>query len=172
MGTIDFSEMIEIPCETESGFIVTDIKTADWCIAKIGEAEKRMQERADLVSGYMRKLVDWLEKNNAPDRQTVEYMRETVRPWAEIEIMKGKAKSIKLPCGTVGVRAGRDSIQIDDEEAAILWAKAFKPEAVKVEEHILKSQLAGTDCPHYHTETSPASFYVKPDESLFKLEDK
>ena len=163
--------MIEIPCETESGFIVTDMKTADWCIAKIGEAEKRIEERRKLVDGYKKKLDAWLDKESAADFNTIEYMKETVRPWAELEIMKGKAKSIKLPCGTVGVRAGRESIQVDDEEAAILWAKAFKPEAVKVEEKILKSQLAGTDCPHYHTETSPASFYVKADESLFKLEE-
>ena len=165
---IDLTNFDELPMETES-FEVVDMKSADWCIAKIGEAKRRIEERRAIVAEYKKRLEERLAETNIADVRQVEFMESLLRPWAEIEIMKGKTKSLKLPCGTLGLRAGRESVVIDDESAAIEWAELFKPEAVKITKSILKSEVKGTDAPGYHVETSPHKFKVEPSEKLFGM---
>jgi hypothetical protein len=167
---IDLTNFDELPMDTES-FGVIDMKSADWCIAKIGEAKRRIQERNAIVAEYKRRLDARLAETNIADVRQVEFMESLLRPWAELEIMKGKTKSLKLPCGTLGMRAGREVINVDDKAAAIEWAETWKPDAVKTTKSILKSKLAGTDCPYYHMDINPHTFYVKPDAGLFKLEE-
>jgi phage host-nuclease inhibitor protein Gam len=167
---LDLTDFTELPIEKEA-FEVTDMKSADWCIAKIGEAYSRIEQRRAIVAEYQRKLAERLAETNKADEETVSYMESLLRPWAELEIMKGKTKSLKLPCGTLGLRAGRESVVIDDEAAAIEWAELFKPEAVKITKSILKSEVKGTDAPGYHVETGSHTFYCKPDAGLFKLEE-
>jgi phage host-nuclease inhibitor protein Gam len=167
---IDLTNFDELPMETDS-FEVVDMKSADWCIAKIGEAKRRIQERTAIVAEYKKRLDERLAETNIADVRQVDFMESLLRPWAELEIMKGKTKSLKLPCGTLGLRAGRESVVIDDEAAAIEWAELFKPEAVKITKTIYKSEINGTDAPGYHVETGAHTFYVKPDAGLFKLEE-
>ena len=45
---LDLTDFDELPMETNS-FEVVDMKSADWCIAKIGEAKRRIQERTAIV---------------------------------------------------------------------------------------------------------------------------
>jgi phage host-nuclease inhibitor protein Gam len=167
---LDLTDFDELPMETNS-FEVTDMKSADWCIAKIGEAKRRIEERNAIVAEYKKRLDERLAETNIADVRQVEFMESLLRPWAEMEIMKGKTKSLKLPCGTLGLRAGRESVVIDDEAAAIEWAELFKPEAVKITKSIYKSEINGTDAPGYHVETGAHTFYCKPDAGLFKLEE-
>jgi hypothetical protein len=138
-------------------------------MAKIGEAKKAMLARKELADYYHKRIDKWLENANIADARDVEFMESLIRPWAEIEIMKGRKKSITLPCGVAKIIPGRDSVEVYDEPAALAWAKTFKPEAVKVTESILKSEIKGTDAPGYKIKQGYPKFSAKPNAELFGL---
>lgn len=62
-----------------------------------------------------------------------------------LAVAKGKARSVLLEFGRVGRKMSRGSIEIVDEKAAVAWAEAHIPEAVKVEKSVLKLPLAGLE---------------------------
>jgi phage host-nuclease inhibitor protein Gam len=124
MKDITWSDLIddvdEVQKEIATDFAVTDLQSADWCLRKVESAERNIQRRRDFVTAYRAKLDAWLEKANAADFRTTERMAELLRPWAEKEIaIDGKRKSVSLPTGTVGFRESPDSIEVEDERAAI-----------------------------------------------------
>ena len=118
------------------------------------------------------KFDDRLAETNIADVRQVVFMESLLKPWAELEIMKGKSKHVDLPSGRLSVISGRESVVVDDETAAIEWAELFKPEAVKISKTIYKSEIKGTDAPGYHVETSPHKFKVEPSEKLFGMPEQ
>lgn len=52
-----------------------------------------------------------------------------------------KKKSVKLLTGTIGYHSGKESIHISDKTKALAWAKTNCPDAIKVEESLLKTPL-------------------------------
>ncbi|MFA5377241.1 MAG: host-nuclease inhibitor Gam family protein [Dehalococcoidia bacterium] len=123
-------------------FAVTEMSSAHWCMRKIWEARLRMAERADLAQKELARIQAWLDKENAADLESVAYLESKLEPWVEAAIDGGKKRSINLPFGIAGFRHTPDKLEIKDEAAALAWAKANKPEAVKVRESILKEPLA------------------------------
>jgi len=168
----DWQEVDDLLWDEPEPTAIMSIKEIDYYVARIGRNQQRIEEIERRGNDLINRMRERIAEATKAYRNDVDYCTAMIKEPTEIEIMKGKAKSLKLPCGTVGVRIGRESVVIDDEDAAIEWAETFKPEAVKVEKHILKSEINGTACPGYHVERGANSFYCKPDSDLFRLEEK
>ncbi len=167
---MNFEDMIEV--EEQASFEVTDLKSADWCISKIGEARRKIQERTEVIQEYIAKFEARLKQLNKADEDTIQAMTAFLRPWAEVEIAKGKSKTVKLPCGEISLRSGREAIEVTDEEAALAWCEVNNPEAIKIKTSLLVSKLDKNNLPPgTKKEFGATTFSVRPDAGLFKLEE-
>lgn len=104
-------------------FEVTDEASAEWVLEKL---EENAKARALIDEQYQRMLARheaWrtealkeLDDNDA-------YFHGLLRPWAEAKLAGGKKKSVKLPSGTVGFRAGSGTYKLGDEKVTATSAK-------------------------------------------------
>ncbi|MBW2037425.1 MAG: host-nuclease inhibitor Gam family protein [Deltaproteobacteria bacterium] len=151
-------------------FEVRDLQSADWCVAKVIQAEHRIQERKLLVVQYIEKLDAYLINANKDDYSTIEFFRQQLEPWVEDYLREQKRKSVKLPHGTAGFRQGQESIEVLDEERALVWCKENLPEAIKITESIRKTEIknaitAGGAVPDgVKLKQGERRFYVKEEE--------
>lgn len=113
-------------------FEVTDEASAEWVLEKL---EENAKARALIDEQYQRMLARheaWrtealkeLDDNDA-------YFYGLLRPWAEEKLAGGKKKSVKLPSGRVGFRAGSKTYMLDGEKVAATSARLLS--FVKVED--------------------------------------
>lgn len=126
----------------EPAFTIDSLDTANWALSKISRAMARIAERRGAAEAYKAKIDAWLAGANETDGATVERLTDMLKPWAEVEIAKaGKAKHVKLLGGEVGYRQSPGHLEVRDEAAAMAWAEAHCPEAVKVEKRLVKTPL-------------------------------
>ena len=97
-------------------FTVTDEASAEWCLEKL---EENAKARALIDEQYKRMIARheaWradalkeLDENDA-------YLQSLLRPWAAEKLADGKKKSVKLPSGRVGFRAGGETWKMGAEK--------------------------------------------------------
>lgn len=113
-------------------FEIVDAQDASWVVRKIVEARAR-QER----------VREWAAREQKAARREEEFLLRRFGPslqaWMQ-ENAKGK-KTVRLLDGTVGVRRKRMTLHIEDRELLLDWCRRNLPDAVKVEEDILKTPL-------------------------------
>jgi len=143
-------------------FIVDSLEKVDWACGKAGLAMHRIADRTALVKKYKSELDKWLLEQNHPDEQTINYMTGVTREFATAEIEKqGKKRSIAVPCGTVGLRKGSVSVDIQDEKKALAYCREHAPSAIK--ESLLKPELKKLEAGDGFTlVTGEEIFYIKP----------
>lgn len=129
--------------ETEKKpFAVTDEASAEWAMEKL---EENAKARALVDEQYQRMIARheaWradalkeLDENDA-------YLQSLLRPWAEAKLAGGKKKSVKLPSGTVGFRAGSGTYKFGDEKVTatsaelLAFVKTDDASYIKVEESV------------------------------------
>ena len=108
---------------TRKPFAVTDEASAEWAMEKI---EENAKARALIEEQYQRMIArheawrkDALKELDDNDA----YFHGLLRPWAEEKLAGGKKKSVKLPSGTVGFRAGSGTYKFGDEKVTATSAK-------------------------------------------------
>mgnify|MGYP006921335240 CR=1 FL=1 len=121
-------------------FQVHDVKSAEWVLEKMQEAEAQARayetQAADIMTNlakltkFHRSKAEWLRA--CYGSQLEEVAREN--------LPKGKRTWSSL-FGSVAFRTTAPRLDIVDEADAIAWAKAYYPEAVKVKESLLKSNI-------------------------------
>ena len=104
-------------------FEVTDEASAEWVLEKL---EKNAKARALVEEQYERMIArheawraDALKEIDESDA----YFHGLLRPWAEAKLAGGKKKSVKLPSGRVGFRAGSLSYMFGDEKVTATNAR-------------------------------------------------
>ncbi len=128
--------------ETRPAFTIDSLQKANWAISKISRAEASIAQRQIAAEAYKAKVDAWLAQANKDDIATVDAITGMLKPWAEVEIAKaGKTKHVKLLGGEIGYRQSPSHLEVTDEAAAIAWAEAHCPEAVKVEKRLVKTPL-------------------------------
>jgi hypothetical protein len=133
---IDAEVDIEVLRTVPKAFEIADENTANWLVKKVVAARQ-----------YGERVKEWAEQERRRaerEEATLLYLfgRQLER-WVkgEIERLAGKKKSICLPGGTVGFRRVNASLQVDDEQTVLLWAKRNCPQAVVVKESLSRSEL-------------------------------
>lgn len=117
-------------------FIVNDIGSANWVVRRVMEARaysQAIKEWADIEATRARREEEFLLQHFGAGLQQV--LSE------EMERARGRRKSLKLPAGTIGLRSEPLRLRVEDEDAALAWAKEHLPEAVRVTERVSRTAL-------------------------------
>ena len=123
-------------------FTVTDEASAEWCLEKL---EENAKARA-LIEEQYKQMISRYEKWRADALAEIEgndlYLKGLLQPWAAEKIADGKKKSVKLPSGRVGFRAGGETWKIGAEKVEatnpvlLAFAKENDDSFVKVQESV------------------------------------
>ena len=136
------SEQIAAYGAEKERFAVTDEASAEWCLEKMEENEKA---RALIEEQYKRMIArheKWREEALAELDNSDAYLKGLLLPWAQKKVADGKKKSLKLPSGRIGFRAGSTSYMIGEDKVTATHPKllAFVKEDyaafIKVEESV------------------------------------
>lgn len=117
-------------------FSVVDLRSANWVIRKIHDARayaEAVKEWAEAEAHRAQAEEDGLLLMFGPGLRAV---LET-----EIERAKGRRKSVNLPAGTMGLRCEPQRLRVEDESAALEWARKHCPGAIRTTERISRTAL-------------------------------
>lgn len=110
------SEQIATYGTEKERFTVTDEASAEWCLEKM---EENAKARA-LIEEQYKRMIERHEKWRADALAEIEgsdlYLKGLLEPWAAEKIADGKKKSVKLPSGRVGFRAGGETWKMGAEK--------------------------------------------------------
>ena len=136
------SEQIATYGTEKERFTVTDEASAEWCLEKM---EENAKARA-LIDEQYKQMTARYEKWRADALAEIEgndlYLKGLLQPWAAEKIADGKKKSVKLPSGRVGFRAGGETWKIGAEKVEatnpvlLAFVKENDDSFVKVQESV------------------------------------
>lgn len=136
------SEQIAAYGEEKERFAVTDEASAEWCLEKLEEnakARKLVNDQfAEMVYRYEKWKSDSLQELNRSDK----YLKGLLQTWAVEKLADGKKKSVNLPSGRVGFRAGGETWKMGAEKieattpALLAFVKENDDSFVKVQESV------------------------------------
>lgn len=168
--------------EEKKRFTVTDESSAEWVLEKIAECEKN---RADIDAQYNKmteRYTAWRDKQMAEVDSNEDYLKSLLPEWVGAKLAGSKKKSITLPSGRVGFRAGATSFfyggkKVDKNDAGLVsLVKEMAPEFIETKESVkwadFKRKLQAADNGKVVTtdgeivegmtcSTSEPTFYVK-----------
>jgi hypothetical protein len=116
-----------IAAEIENGFRVTDERTASWVVRKVVECRsyaERVRGSADQELRRAQHDEQWLLRRFGAE----------LEGWLRQELARrgGRARSVPLPAGTVGLRRSVGRIDVVDELSVVRWCERSLPEALRV----------------------------------------
>lgn len=115
------------PTPVREPWRITSLGTADWVMRRLADVRA-------LAGEYRDQIALWEDAARRTDLVGA-WFETRLKEWA-IEARTKDRKSFPLAHGTVTTRQAAAAIKVDDEEAAIRWAKAYCVDAVKVEESL------------------------------------
>lgn len=131
-------------------FAVTDEASAEWAMEKL---EENAKARALIEDQYQRMIARheaWREDALKEIEESDAYFYGLLRPWVEEKLAGGKKKSVKLPSGTVGFRAGTGTYKFGEEKVTatnaelLVFVKNDDASFIKVEESVRWSDYKKT----------------------------
>lgn len=154
--------------EAQAPFTVDSLSKASWAAARILEAQERIAQRTELARSYKARIDAWLFDANAPDLNSMDYLRSLLKPWVEDQVARQqRSRTVLLPTATVQLRKLPDRIDIIDRDAALAYCKTNHPEAIVVKEEVSKSAVRslifteGEAVPGVEAELGHDELYVK-----------
>ncbi len=157
----DLPESVIALGHSDANGIVRRIAEARREIELIGEQEAeeiaRIRARAAELKQAWEARIAWLDERYG----------ESLKAFAAANLEGKKVRSIKLLSGVVGFRKNPSSLAIVDKDAALEWAKANLPDAIKVVESVgvspLKLHVEATGESLEFAEYTPAfdKFYIE-----------
>jgi hypothetical protein len=161
-NAMDAEVDIEVLKAVPKAFEINSEDTANWLVKKVIAARQ-----------YAERVTKWAEQEQRRaerEESTLMFLfGRQIEKWTrdEIEKFQGRRKSISLPAGMLAIRHVNAKIIIDDEAAVIEWAKGNVPAAVKVTEHLLKSEI-DAHCKQ-SGELPPRGIHVEPEREQFSI---
>ena len=127
---------LEVLKSVPKQFCIEDDMSANWLIKKITATRQ-----------YAQRVKEWAESETRRaerEESTLMFLfGRQIERWArdEVEKLNGKRKSIALPAGTLGFRTINPSLQVDDEQVVIRWARKNCAGAIVVVEKLSRTTL-------------------------------
>jgi hypothetical protein len=150
-------------------FRITSIDMAAWAARKVVAARERMAARTALSSQYKARIDRWLERANAEDRESAEFLTGHLRPFAESEIAKQRrSRTLQLPGATVSLRKKPDRVEILDESVLIAYCEENYPEALVVSKSVSKAAITARV---RSGELPPAVDFIPGEDELYIKSD-
>lgn len=187
------SEILQTPSAepilTEDGFIVDPVSGEIAGLSEISpnedlksQTEKYLERRARvnaraeglrremdvLIAGVRERFETMIREQESRIKWLDHVFGPGAQAFAAERLSGGKAKSLKLPWGTIGFRAKPERFAVLQPDAALEWAKANLPGAVQVKESVLVSEIPQAARPHlpagvfeWRQAGTEQEFYVK-----------
>jgi len=128
------------PDRPKEHFVVDRLERAIWASRKLAAIRRKEAEAKAEAKAQIALITDWLQGVTDECAQEASYFEGLLAPWVLSQIADGKKKSVKLPGVMLGFRAGGKTT-VYDEAQLLAWAKAHKPELVRVKEEVAKAAL-------------------------------
>ena len=109
-GTIDFST-----------FSVESLESANKAMRALANAQRRIDERRELVLAEARKLDDWFLTASKSDQQTVTFFTESLKNYMVKVRQESGEKSLSLPDGEISSRSIPAKAQVSDLDVFLKW---------------------------------------------------
>ena len=120
-------------------FAIRDAATANWLVRRVVEA----REHAVRAKAWAATKVRRVEREES---QLLYLFGQQLQTWvrAELERLRHRRRTVFLPDGQVGYRRNPGRMLVEDEAAALAWAREHCPEAVRVTLSLNKTVLRET----------------------------
>lgn len=173
---------LDVTEQAEERFQIDDIPKAEWALKKIAHYNRIKAKRKAEYEQMKADNEHWYQQETAEADRQIEYFQALLQPFAEKELEGSKKKSVALPSGKIGFRAGTQKFFLgadevkNDNPALIGFVKASLPELLKVKESVdwatMKKDLValgngkvitkdGEIVPDMRVETGGVKFYVE-----------
>lgn len=140
--------------ETQS-FVIDDLSKAEWAMKKIAHSKAKITD-LQTQAQKMRNDVDmWLQKEAEHETNNIAYFEALLQPFIAEQLKDSKKKSLSLPSGKAGYRAGAtkfkfNGVEVDSKLPDLIeYVKANSPDFIKKTETVkwadYKKTLTVTD---------------------------
>ncbi len=167
-------------------FTVTDAASAEWCMEKLAEKAAAREQVETQYQKMVKRYEKWRTDSLARLNDDENYFYQLLAPWVAEQLAGSKKKSITLPCGRVGFRAGGKTFRLNGEKVVntspdlLQFVKQANAEFVDVKESVkwgdYKKTLQvakdgrvvtadGEIIPGMSVEVEPAKFYAEVNPS-------
>lgn len=129
----DAEDMVEHDMPEKERFTVTDMASAEWCMEKIAEKRRKIQELNEAHDEMIDRYTRWWDKETGKLEEEIRHLESLLQPWAEKELEGQKKRSVNLPSGRVGFRKGMDTWSINGtlitnmHKEMTAWARKYCP---------------------------------------------
>ena len=123
-------------------FIIDDLAKAEWAMKKIAKRQGELvilQEQAERMKADIDK---WLLRETTEKQDDISYLENLLKPFAESSIQGTKKKSLALPSGKIGFRAGAKNFVLNGTKVTntmpelITFVKGSSPEFIETKESV------------------------------------
>ena len=120
-----------------SEFVIDDLSKAEWALKKIAASRKEISSKTAQAEKMKQDIDKWLEEEIKTHTDDVVKFEILLMPFVNSQIEGTKKKSLKLPSGKVGFRAGSNKFLIGGIEASskneslISFAEKSMPEFIE-----------------------------------------
>jgi hypothetical protein len=123
-------------------FSVDSDDAAAWTARKIAQAEARIGERKAQAEQYKERIDTWFAIASRRDIASIEFLKTLLKRYV-IDAVAGLARgrTLHLPGVDIALRKRPDTVEILNEEAAIVYCTTYLPVAVEVKRSLIKSKL-------------------------------
>jgi hypothetical protein len=111
---------------------IASIGQADWCMQRLADIQRRVVQYTDEIALWQAAL------RNV--QAASDWFQDRLMEWG-VEQRTAARKTFPLAHGTVRTTEHKARMQVDDEKAALEWAKVACPAAVQVREKFLISEV-------------------------------
>jgi len=121
---------------------ITDPGSADWALRKLGKVDAEAHQVSELAEQQIAAIEAWRGAEHGRLGTQREHWEALLGHYHRLRLEEDeKAKTIRLPHGTLTARKLPDGIVIEDEDALLKWAKTEAPDYVRVREDLNHSAI-------------------------------
>jgi phage host-nuclease inhibitor protein Gam len=121
-------------CQDEKErFRVTGKDSANWCLRKIRALKAEIKDNARIAQEEVERIQKWLKNVNEPLENSISYFEGLLETYhREIYVEDPKLKTIKLPHGTLKLRAQQPEFKLDEQVFLEYLRKSGRSDYIEV----------------------------------------
>ena len=116
-------------------FVIDSLDKASWALRKIAQMEAKKKAAQEQAEAELLRVNTWLTEQTAGYDKQIAWFEFLLRPFAESALLGEKKRSLTLPAGTMGFRAGQPHFDVNDADL-LGYIKECAPGYVKIKESV------------------------------------
>ena len=135
LGAYSCPEGAETGEPEKAQFVIDSLDKASWALRKIAQMQEKKAAAIEQADIEFRRVSAWRDEQVAAHDKQIAFFEFLLRPFAEQSLDGEKKRSLKLPAGTMGFRAGQPHYDVNEPEL-LAYVKASAPEFLKIKESV------------------------------------